>query len=147
MATKSAARVAQKPVDLERPEPKSAFPKTLGECIDSLYLARAKRLALDKEVEEMKKVETALREHIKHNFAEEDLDGARGKIATATLTTLYQPTATDWAVVFEYIRKNRAFDLLQKRLSATACRARWDNNKNIPGVEKIPVTDLSVTKI
>lgn len=147
MAAKSAARAAQKPVDLARPEPKSVFPKTLGECIDSLYLARSKRLALDKELEEMKKVESALREHIKHNFDEADLNGAKGKIATATLTTLYQPTATNWDLVFEYIRKNRAFDLLQKRLSATACRARWDNKKDIPGVERIPVTDLSVTKI
>lgn len=46
------------------------------------------------------------------------VDGFR---ITATVTEQEVPTADDWEKIYEYIGKNQAFELLQKRLSAKAC--------------------------
>ena len=48
---------------------KPKFPKTLGGCIDNLFLMRAERLKAAKAVEDMKSQEALLEGHIIHSFA------------------------------------------------------------------------------
>jgi hypothetical protein len=40
--------------------------------------------------------------------------------------------------------KNDAFELLQKRVSVEACRERWDEGLEIPGVERIGKVEFSL---
>lgn len=42
---------------------------------------------------------------------------------------------TDWAAVLQHIKATGEVDLLQKRLTESAVKARWDNQVQIPGVE------------
>jgi hypothetical protein len=46
---------------------------------------------------------------------------------------------------FEYVGKNKAWDLVAKRPVISACRARWEDNLVIPGVRPGERVDLSIT--
>jgi len=126
---------------------KLTFPKSIGASIDLLYTLRANRLAEEKQIEILKNQETALREHIMANFAKADLDGAKGKIATASIKRSTQATITDWPKYLKWVVKEGAYACVQKRAGITALREYWDNKKVVPGVEQIEVEDLSLTKV
>jgi hypothetical protein len=122
------------------------FPKSIGASIDLLYTLRATRIEKERAIEEEKKVETALKEHIMANFADTDLDGAKGKVATASIKESEQANITDWEKYVGWAVKKKDFSLIQKRVGITALREHWDNNEIIPGVEKVIVKELSLTK-
>lgn len=123
-----------------------SFPKTIGACIDTMYKLRAERHAIEKKAEDVKSKEAALESHILETFNKTDLDGARGKLATAGVSQSTVPTVKDWDKLYKYITKNGAFDLLQRRVSATAYRERLDAKEAVPGVEPFLVTKLSLKK-
>lgn len=118
----------------------------LGSCIDALYLQRAERLAVEKTVKEMKTRELALRVHIKSVLDSISLESGAGKLATTSIQLSVEPTAKDWPAIYAFIVENDAFDMLQRRLSSTAVKDRWDEGIIIPGIDKFDTWDLSLTK-
>jgi hypothetical protein len=54
------------------------------------------------------------------------------------------PNVVDWQKLYDTIIKDRAFDLLQRRVSSTAWRARLEAGDTVPGVETAVVRSLSV---
>lgn len=118
----------------------------IGSCIDKLYDLRAQRLLLDKEVTALKSDEAYLRVHIIRTLEGMGLDGGKGRAATAAISYSDVPNVTDWEAVQAYIVENDAFDLMQRRLSNVAVRDRWTKGVELPGMEKVPVKDLSLTK-
>ena len=128
-------------------EKKLTFPKSIGAAIDLLYTLRSNRLAEEKKIEELKAQESALREHIMANFAKSDLDGAKGKLATASIKRSTQAEIEDWPKYLKWVLKNEAYACVQKRVGITALREYWDNGKQVPGVTPIQVEDLSLTKV
>lgn len=121
-------------------------PKKLGEIIDALYQKRASRLVLTKSVDALKAEEAELRRLIIQRLQDVGLDSGRGTMATASITKDNQANVKDWSALENYILEHKSFDLLQRRVSITAIRARWDNDESLPGVEKVTLTDLSLTK-
>lgn len=128
-----------------------SFPKTLGACVDLAYRLRAERQEEQAEAEArikvMKEQESALEEHILASFDKSDIEGARGTIATASVTTTIIPTVKDWPEFYKYILKHKAFDLLEKRPARLAYRERLDAGEAVPGVEPFHKKSLSLTKI
>ena len=118
----------------------------LGTAIDKLYALRAERLEAEKQIKVMKSNELALRITIKRLLDAASLEGGRGISASASIQYSTEPTAKDWSAIYFYIRENDAFDMLQRRLSSTAVKDRWDSGIIIPGIEKFDTWDLSVTK-
>jgi len=118
----------------------------LGSSIDALYLLRAERLAVEKTVKEMKTRELALRVRIKGMLDAVSLESGAGKLATTSIQLSTEPTAKDWSAIYAYITANDAFDMLQRRLSPTAVKDRWDEGIIIPGIDKFDTWDLSLTK-
>ena len=118
----------------------------LGTAIDKLYELRSQRLDVEKVVKTMKSDELALRVHIKQMLDSINLDGAKGSAATAAVITSVDPVAKDWLQIYEFIRENDAFDMLQKRLSSIAVKERWESGILVPGIEKFDNWDLSITK-
>jgi len=57
------------------------------------------------------------------------------------------PRAADWPKVHAFIQKTGRFDLLQKRLGEAAVKDMWDQGDDVPGVEKVSIPDVSITKI
>jgi hypothetical protein len=70
-----------------------------------------------------------------------------GKVANSKLVEKEEPTTEDWEQVWEYIAENKAWDLIQKRLSPPAVRSRWENKEDIPGIGRIRVYSISNTKV
>lgn len=119
---------------------------TLGEAIDTLYQARAARLAMAKEVKELQVKEAQAKTEVLKLLGESGLAKASGKLATAGITTEDVPYIKDWDQVYEYIKSNDRFDLLQKRIGVVAWRDLFKDGVLVPGTEPAIDTDLSLTK-
>jgi hypothetical protein len=125
---------------------KLKLPKTLGATIDLLQTLRDQRTAIESKISQIKKQESAIEAHLMNNFARSELSGARGKLASVSLVEQDSVDVQDWDSFYEYIRKNKAWDMLRKRPSITACRARWDDNKVVPGIARKTFTQLKVIR-
>jgi hypothetical protein len=122
------------------------FPQSIGEAVDLLYEKRAARLLIERDAADLKKIEGALKAHIIQKLGEQTLEGAKGKLATATITYSDEAIVKDWVMLRAYIIAEDAWEMVQKRVSITALRERWKNGVAIPGVEKYQDTDLSLVK-
>lgn len=120
--------------------------RPIGSIIDELYELRAKRLAFEKSVEELKATETKLRGIIIARLKMLKLDGGKGTIANATIKVTRQARISSWPEFWEFCVQNNAHDLIQKRVSITAVRARWDEGVAVNGLEPFDVEDISLTK-
>ena len=127
-------------------EKKFKFPKAMGACADRLYEVRQKRLAMQKEVDEVEAEEKALKEHIINNLPKSD-SGAAGKVARVSVVTKDVPQVKDWDAFYKYVSRTKSFDLLQRRLSDAAIKERWENKKQVPGVEAFTVVSVSLNKV
>lgn len=119
---------------------------TLGEAIDTLYQARAARLAMAKEVKELQVKEAQAKTEVLSLLIESGLAKASGKLATAGITTEDVPYIKDWDQVYKYIKENDRFDLLQKRIGVVAWRDLFKDGVLVPGTEAAVDVDLSLTK-
>jgi len=124
------------------------LPASIGRCADLYHDVRELRLAMEKEVEEIKARETEVQEHIIRTVSKSDDTGAAGLRYRAQVVVKPKPHITEWGVLCAWVRKNDRFDVLQKRL-ADAAVMEWNEAEHrvMPGTEIIQVPTLSVTKI
>jgi hypothetical protein len=126
------------------------FPKTLGACVDLVYQMEQARLAKQREYEaDLKRLsaaQQALEDHIIGKFSKQEIDGAKGDIASVSLVETPTPTNVDWPKVWAYIRKHNAFDLLEKRIGRVAWRLRLGTKNEVPGIEVFMKKSLSLRK-
>jgi hypothetical protein len=127
--------------------PEFKIPKTMGACADLLYSLREDRLALEKEADAISKNESLLRDHIINSLPKDDSTGTRGKIAQVTISTKVKPSPRDWSLIWKFIIKNKAYDLLQRRCNEAAVAARWEEGIEIPGMDKYNAVTVSCTKL
>lgn len=152
-------------------EPKAAvklpkFPKSLGSCVDLYHDTREKRLAANRVVEDIKFVETAIANHIIDNVPKGD-KGAIGAKYKGVVKTEDVFQVEDWPAFYDYIKKNGAFELLNKMINQAAVREHTDvlnekldlanakakddskrkPRKMLPGVKIFKAVKLSVTKV
>jgi hypothetical protein len=50
-------------------------------------------------------------------------------------------------LIYDYVRRNNAFELMQRRLSDTAVRDRWEAGQEIPGVAHFNKIEVSCVKV
>lgn len=122
------------------------FPKTIGECIDAAFRLRAMRLEIEKEADVLKTQQKELEDHILQSFSKASIDGAKGRVATAAVTRSVVPDVKDWDALLAHIKKTGELDLIQRRVSTEAARARWDEGVVVPGVEQYTRVGVSLTK-
>lgn len=139
----TAKRAENKAKRLEKLKP----PKSMGDCVDLLYKLREERLLAAKELDLLASRESTLEEYIIKTFGRNKVDGVRGKIAQASANQVQVPVVKDWDKLYAYITKNKAFEMLHKRISIGAVRERWEAKKAVPGVESIEIVKLSVSKV
>lgn len=120
--------------------------QTLGEAIDTLYKARADRLLKAKEVKDLQVLEAQAKAEVLRLLNEAGLEKASGKLATAGILKDDVPYIKDWDLVYDYIKANNRFDLLQKRIGVIAWRDLFKDGVLVPGTEAAVDTDLSLTK-
>lgn len=123
------------------------FPESLGECIDLLYKMRQTRHQLQAQVDDLKKDEANLRAHIQEHFDDAQVQGARGKLASCNIIHNVVAQVTDFEKAVIWIAKKKEYDLLYKRISDNAYRARVEAGISVPGVLPYEDVKLSLTKI
>lgn len=128
------------------PRQEASLTKQLANAVDALYLARQRRLALQKEVDAMVKEEAVHREFIINNLSKNEAGGIKGRVAKAELKTRRTVQVKDWDAFGTFVLKNKRLDLLQRRVSDAAVEELWEAKKKVPGVEPFDVVTVSCTK-
>lgn len=123
------------------------IPKSIGRCADELADVRALGVAMGKEVALVKKRESELRDHIIENLSTGDDTGASGQKYRAQIKVDIKATVTDWEDLYDYIVEHDRFDLLSRSVGQKAVKDMWENDDKVPGVDKINVKTVSITKI
>lgn len=123
------------------------LPRTLGLCVDEYHEVREIRLAMQKEVDEVEQREKEIQAYVIENLSKTDEKGAVGKLYLGKIEEKPEPKLSDWPTFCKYVAANERFDLLQKRVTKQAVTDMWDANEAVPGVERVWVPKLSVTKL
>ena len=123
------------------------IPKTIGACADLIYKIREQRKKAQKVVDEFDAQEAVIREHIINTLPKSDTTGVAGKVARVMVTTKTVCQVDDWDKLYAHIKKTGAFELMQRRVSDSSVKERWDQKKAVPGVKPLLVPTLSVNKL
>lgn len=123
------------------------LPAKPGECADLLYTLRERRLEIQHQLERFEKAEGQLRDFFINTLPKSSETGCAGSTARVQIETKVVPQTENWSAVYQYITKNNAFELLQKRLNEGAVKEYWDEGVQIPGVTTFIAKKVSCTKL
>lgn len=109
---------------------------TVDQVVAAYMKLRDKKKAIESAAEaevatikdKMEKFEAWIRE--KAN--EQGVTSFKTKSGTAFLTTTDYASVSNWDATLEFIKKNDAFDMLERRVSKTAVRSYIDAHKVVP---------------
>lgn len=122
-------------------------PGEIGFLVDQFKLAEADRLLADKVAELKKQHETKIKLTLISQMKLNKVGAIGGTAFSAAYTTDDQPTVKDWPKLYAHILKAKAWDLLERRVGKAAVKLRWEDGKEVPGVDRFPVDKLSFTKL
>lgn len=128
-------------------EGKKLSPRAMGVLVDAYKRIEAERLAADKVAGALKEQETLLKLSVIAALKKADIKSIGGTTYSTALTQEEKPTVKDWPKFYEFIKANDAFELLERRVSSSAVKERWEDGKQVPGVDRFPVDKLSFTKL
>lgn len=119
----------------------------LGGLADAAKTAEVARLAADKAAAKLKEDEVLLKTTLTALLLRNKIKAVGGSTYKVEITQDDVPTVKDWPKFYAYIVKNKAFDLLERRPGKAAIKVRWEDGKQVPGVDKFVVDKLSFTKL
>jgi hypothetical protein len=119
----------------------------LPDLMDAYIRARADRLDLERQAEEIKESEDDLARTIIAKMRESGIKAMGASLGLVKLGETEEPVAENWVEIWQYIKENDAWDLVHKRITVTAVRARWEDGEAVPGVGKITKYKLTVSKL
>jgi hypothetical protein len=117
----------------------------LAKLAESLWKAQQKVKIAKTKVDALKESADALEAELQHAMIAAKLESVASKHATCSLKRTEIATITDDRAFFAFASKKANWDLLYKRANNAACKARWEDDVVVPGVEKATRVDLSVT--
>lgn len=133
---------------------KFKIPTKLAACADLLYQTRERRLALNREAEELERQEAALKEHLINNLPKSLSTGVAGTVARAAIVTKEIPTVKDWDGLQGYILSNAKKDpgvwaLIGRKLNTKPAEElmRSPQGKKLKFLEFFQAKSVSVTKV
>ena len=110
--------------------------KTIAEISDEIHELNAKNTALNKQVDDNKKLIAQLEIDLEAAAAAQGLTRGGGTTSTFTIEPETAPQIADWDEFYKFIHENEYYHLLQKRFAVLACRELWELGEVIPGVNK-----------
>lgn len=123
---------------------------SLNALPDELRRIKDIRLAMAKEVETVQAAERAIEDRIIREVPK-DSAGVMGLAYKVKIMSDVVPSVDDevggWPALQAFIREHDRFDLIQKRVSSTAIKELWEAGYNVPGVKRMTVPKVSLTKV
>jgi hypothetical protein len=123
------------------------FPKSMGLCADRLYKLKEAKTAAGKAFAAIEDEEKALKEHIINTLPKSNASGVSGKIGCVRVEAKSIPQVNDWPVFYAHVKRTGSWDLMQRRLSEAAVKARWEANKKVPGVVEFTAVVVRLSKV
>lgn len=138
--------VVKKAAKQQATKPQAEKASSLGALVDKLYALNTARAELTQKEKDLKAQIAQLEGVILEKFSKNDLSGAAGKVAKLSVTTKVSANVEDWDLLYTYIAKEDAWDLLQRRVSSTAYAARLEEGIEVPGTTKFSRLVISTKK-
>ena len=115
----------------------------LDDKMNMLADTPAKLKVLLEQEKELKQVQNALEAEIAADMERQGLTQTGNDVCTISLKTETVPTVEDWDVLHQHISDTGRFELLQKRMSATAYRELIAMEPSVPGVRSTELTKVN----
>lgn len=119
--------------------------KDLSSAAKALWKAQQAVKRAEAKVKPLKDAANALEAELQGAMIENKLESIAIKEATISLKRTVFAQLVDDKAFFAYVAKTKAWDLVRKQPVTAACRARWEDNVKVPGVESATRVDLSIT--
>lgn len=123
---------------------KLVIPKRLATAVDKMWQIREERYRLQNEAKKLGDDEGTLKRHILKELAKAKSSGIGGKLARVEIKPQTYVSVVNWEAFYEYVRKTKSFELLQRRVTDKAVKELWDDGKVVPGCEPVSDSVLSI---
>lgn len=110
--------------------------KTVAVLSDEILEVKLEIKEHEEEITELKKRKEELERELIAEAEKQQLKSGAGESSSFSIKEETVPQASDWDAVWQFIKENDYFHMVQKRLSSTACRELWELGQQIPGVNK-----------
>lgn len=124
---------------------------SLGAMVDLLKDVQEARLELNREAKEIEALESKVKQYFVQELPKQKGTGATGIAGKRFRVQLKDKTSysvgADSEAFYAYVKKNNAFDLLTRAVSAPAVEARLNAGKQIPGLSVFKYKSISLTKV
>ena len=118
-----------------------------SDLLTNLHTTRAAIKEGQAQEKDLKMKQRELEAKIAIKMQEEGLDKVSNDVCTLSLKAEVVPTVEDWDQFFEYLKETGQFELMQKRMSATAYRELIAMGTNVPGVKSTELTRINFRSI
>jgi len=123
----------------------------IGAVSDTLYALRAAaklpKLLNDPFEDIFVPAIKALEDYFIETLKVGESSGVQGHLSRVQVTDSTVPVVSDWPKFYAYIKKNSAFELLNRAVNKAAVSERWEQKKQIPGVSAFKAKKVSCTKL
>ena len=119
----------------------------LSKLVDEYTVTRQNRLDADKHARTLKAKETELKDQLLGELITNEVGSVGGSTHTVKRQTKKKPQVAEWPEFYEFMLKEEATQLLQRRLNEGAVKEMVEDGVHIPGIEYYEVNDLSVSKL
>lgn len=117
--------------------------KNLNTLLDELASIRGEIKSLQEQEKLLKLRQNDLDSEIIRKMEDQGLDQIANDVCTVSKKIDVVPTVEDWDVVHQHILDTKQFELLQKRMSATAWRELLQMGQAVPGVKATELTKIN----
>lgn len=117
--------------------------KNLNTLLDELASIRGEIKSLQEQEKILKLRQNDLDSEIIRKMEDQGLDQIANDVCTVSKKIDVVPTVEDWDVVHQHILDTKQFELLQKRMSATAWRELLQMGQAVPGVKATELTKIN----
>ena len=117
--------------------------KKLNDLLVEVAKIRGEIKTVQAEEKSLKSQQRELESQISIRTQEQGLDKISNDVCTISLRNEIVPTVEDWDQLHEHITDTGQFELLQKRVSATAYRELIAAGMDVPGVKSTELTRIN----
>ena len=115
----------------------------LNELLVELHETRSQIKQLHEQEKVLKLLQNDLDSAIIREMEDQGLDQIANDLCTVSKKKEIVPTVEDWDVLHQHILDTKQFELLQKRMSATAFRELLQMGTPVPGVKATELTKIN----
>jgi len=116
---------------------------SLNTLMDKLTITRKTMQSLQEREKVLRLRRNDLESAIIGKMEEQGLDQIANDVCTISKKLEIVPTVEDWDILHKHILNTKQFELLQKRMSATAYRELLQMNMPVPGVKATELTKIN----